>query len=526
MASLGCELKKLILSGDAAGKVGLDDFIKEYGHDAFRASLATAQVVSPDGRSLTSAENGAKGGRPSDVKEIADAVAEQWITENGEKLLSYYRSDWYEYHDGVYVRRPKEFMDAHIMGVLRKDFATRSTTNTSDQCKRHLAASDMFFLDGSHKAPFSRIDGNGVKYCLNLKNGMLDPENPEFGLRSHSPDVFSTCQHRYEYNPEAKCPKFMAYLETVQPDEEARKHLAMLMGLSLVPGTSYNVFFILYGEGGTGKSVFLHVLQHLVGMENVCSLALTQFTNRFAMVELTEKLLNILSDLPTDDGHGNTLAHVEGMLKMVTSGESLRIEKKGVQETYTSPAVARLIMGTNSLPRFADTSSGIWDRARLTPFNVRVRGETNDNPHLKDELVNEELSGILNFALAGLKELRNVKLATGRDVFPILAAGKDILENHRGLCDSVRGMANEHLVSDARGYIQTKELYRLYKNYCAVNGLTAKGKSNFEPGLRRIFPSIEHTRKLIDGQKVFVRLGIRKRDDESAVVDSADEALL
>lgn len=178
----------------------------------------------------------------------------------------------------------------------------------------------MFFLDGSHKAPFSRIDGNGVKYCLNLKNGMLDPENPEFGLRSHSPDVFSTCQHRYEYNPEAKCPKFMAYLETVQPDEEARKHLAMLMGLSLVPGTSYNVFFILYGEGGTGKSVFLHVLQHLVGMENVCSLALTQFTNRFAMVELTEKLLNILSDLPTDDGHGNTLAHVEGMLKMVTSG--------------------------------------------------------------------------------------------------------------------------------------------------------------------------------------------------------------
>lgn len=157
---------------------------------------------------------------------------------------------------------------------------------------------------------------------------------------------------------------------------------------------------------------------------------------------------------------------------------------------------------------------------------MRVRGETNDNPHLKDELVNEELSGILNFALAGLKELRNVKLATGRDVFPILAAGKDILENHRGLCDSVRGMANEHLVSDARGYIQTKELYRLYKNYCAVNGLTAKGKSNFEPGLRRIFPSIEHTRKLIDGQKVFVRLGIRKRDDESAVVDSADEALL
>ena len=191
----------------------------------------------------------------------------------------------------------------------------------------------------------------------------------------------------------------------------------------MVPDTGYNVFFILYGEGGTGKSVFLHVLEHLVGIENTSSLALTRFANPFAMEELTEKLLNILSDLPTDDGQGNTLAHVEGMLKMVTSGESLRVEKKRVQDTYKSPAMARLVMATNSLPRFADTSSGIWDRARLIPFNVRVRGEGNDNPHLKDELVAEKLPGILNFALAGLKELRNIRQTTGRDVFPILPAG-------------------------------------------------------------------------------------------------------
>lgn len=523
LASLECELKELILPGNAAAKVGVDDFIKEYGHDAFRALLATAQAVSPDGRSLSSAENGAKGGRPSDIKDIADAVAERWISENGGKLLAYYRSSWYEYSDGVYMKRPKEFIDAHIMGVLRKDFPTRSTTNTSDQCKRHLAASDMFFLNGDYRVPFNRNDGASVKYCLNLKNGMLDPENPSTGLLPHSPDIFSINQQKYDYIPEARCPKFMAYLETVQPDEEARSHLAMLMGLALVPDTSYNVFFILYGEGGTGKSVFLHVLEHLVGIENTSSLALTRFANPFAMEELTEKLLNILSDLPTDDGQGNTLAHVEGMLKMVTSGESLRVEKKRVQDTYKSPAMARLVMATNSLPRFADTSSGIWDRARLIPFNVRVRGEGNDNPHLKDELVAEELPGILNFALAGLKELRNIRQTTGRDVFPILPAGKDILEDHRGLCDSVRGMADEHLVYDADSYMECKRVYSLYTGYCSSNGLKPKGMRNFTPDLKRLFPAIYSDRKTIGNRKPMVWFGLRARTGDTAP-DSSESA--
>jgi phage/plasmid-associated DNA primase len=255
-------------------------------------------------------------------------------------------------------------------------------------------------------------------------------------------------------------------------------------------------------------------LEHLVGIENTSSLALTQFANPFAMDELTDRLLNILSDLPTDDGRGNTLAHVEGLLKMVTGGESLRLEKKRIQGTYKSPAMARLVMATNSLPRFADTSSGIWDRARLIPFNVRVRGETSDNPHLKDELVAEELPGILNFALDGLKELRNIKQATGYDVFPILPAGKAILEDHRGLCDSVRGMANEYLVYDAESYLECNKVYLLYTAYCSSNGMKPKSSRNFIPDLKRLFPNIYSTRKTVDGKKPWVWIGLGRRSEE------------
>ena len=48
-------------------------------------------------------------------------------------------------------------------------------------------------------------------------------------------------------------------------------------GLALIADTNYNVFFFLFGEGGCGKSVYLHVLVHLVGERNCCCLPLASF---------------------------------------------------------------------------------------------------------------------------------------------------------------------------------------------------------------------------------------------------------
>lgn len=109
----GCSLKELILPSILCdGKTGLDDYRQCHTTEDLKVLLETAKTVEPDGRSISSPVNGVCGGHPAETKEIADVVAQKWLTSDGAKLLAYYGSSWYEYHEGVYVRLPEDCVDA------------------------------------------------------------------------------------------------------------------------------------------------------------------------------------------------------------------------------------------------------------------------------------------------------------------------------------------------------------------------------------------------------------------------------
>ena len=59
------------------------------------------------------------------------------------------------------------------------------------------------------------------------------------------------------------------YLEGVQPEPENKRMLQMMAGLLLLPDTSYNVAFFLYGQGGTGKTVFTQGFAAGLGIKDV-----------------------------------------------------------------------------------------------------------------------------------------------------------------------------------------------------------------------------------------------------------------
>lgn len=63
------------------------------------------------------------------------------------------------------------------------------------------------------------------------------------------------------------------------------------------------------------------------------------------------------------------------------------------------------------------------DRLRIIPFTQRFRGTNQEDPMLRERLV-EELPGIFNVALKGLADLKKLKR------FPDTKAGKHLKENH------------------------------------------------------------------------------------------------
>jgi phage/plasmid-associated DNA primase len=214
-------------------------------------------------------------------------------------------------------------------------------------------------------------------------------------------------------------------------------------------------------------------------------------------------LLNIVGDLPTSDGLGN-LHMNEGMLKDVSSGGDIPVERKG-KDPLTAAAIARCIFASNSLPAFADRSNGIWDRLRIIPFNERFRGTSRHNPNLKREIAAAELPGIFNWAIEGLAKLRGMKR------FPEHPEGKGIASEHRLACDHESQFLLEDYEEKEDALITKVELYNAYQEFCRANGYRPKNAANFGREVKRIFPSAYEGREFLPSGRQRVWMNIKKQ---------------
>ena len=87
-------------------------------------------------------------------------------------------------------------------------------------------------------------------------NGNVDCPMPDLSscFFSKTPDFFDTSSIDYNFEQEAKCPMFEAFLEKIQPDPSVREIIQMMFGWAISGTSKYQIGFILVGEGGTGKS--------------------------------------------------------------------------------------------------------------------------------------------------------------------------------------------------------------------------------------------------------------------------------
>ena len=310
-----------------------------------------------------------------------------------------------------------------------------------------------------------------------------------------TPDLLSTFAMEYPYDPEAECPRFLAWLRSTQPSPDIQAVVQMMLGLMLVPDTSYNVSFFCTGEGGTGKSTYLDIMRALVCDRNVCRLPLLKFEDKFSLWKLAECLVNIVGEMPTEDPQGK-LRSIEGDFKDAVSGGMLVIEKKGKDITFAK-CTARFVFGCNSLPVFFDKSEGIWDRLIIIPFEQRFRGSTSEIRDIKSTIIPMELPGIFNFALAGLGMLR------GYTRFPEPPACLDAKQYHRDRCDFDGTFLRENFSLVEHAETQVSTAYDAYKTELAANGLAQRSSPTFQQAVARIFGLRPCKRSSVDATRVW-----------------------
>lgn len=284
---------------------------------------------------------------------------------------------------------------------------------------------------------------------LNVKNGVLDVKQQK--LLPHDSSLFFTYCLPHDYDPKAKCDRWMQFLnEVFSGSPELKIIAAQIFGYILLGGNPWlHQAFVLYGEGRNGKSTFLDILKALVGADNFTTISLGRLDSPFSVVHLDGKIANIVEETPNDK------INAEVFKTAIGGGHLLGARK--FENEYQFQCNARFIFACNEMPKFSENSTGLLERLYFLPFNAYFEESKRDRNILNKLMV--ELPGVLNWALSGLSLLLEEKR------IPVSDASKNTMEVYREESDTVYAWAKDNVSLDfnAKLPIRATEIYNFYR---------------------------------------------------------------
>jgi len=311
--------------------------------------------------------------------------------------------------------RLNQMVDGCVKEWLREAAGIDDHDQKKKASKRGLSLGDRSERDAALEMmkhqPMIMIEGDAVDAepsLLGVPNGLLDLSTGE--LLPNARQHHITKSIAASFDPAATCPKWEAFIERVTRDHEGlAAFLQRSVGYSLTGLTAEHVFWFLHGCGKNGKSVFMETMQALSGeYGRRASDRLFSISRHGGDAPLDELAglpgVRMLFGSETADG----VRLNEKLVKDLTGGDTLRGRRLYCDGFDFTPS-AKLWMFGNHKPEICGTDHGIWRRVLLVPFSAHISDEEQDK-HLTIKL-RAELPGILNWALAGLRQYREIGLA-------------------------------------------------------------------------------------------------------------------
>ena len=301
-------------------------------------------------------------------------------------------------------------------------------------------------------------------FIVNVKNGLYNVLDGSF--KPHSPDYYSTVQINATFDPTAKCPQFLSFLDGILPKEELDL-IQEIFGYLMIPVNKAQKSFVFVGAPNAGKSTLLSIAQEiLLGSENVSNIPWQSLGDRFNKAELFGKLANIFADLPSkaiDDG---------GMFKALTGEDYITAERKN-KDPFSFRPYARLLFSCNDIPKnYSDRSDGFYRRLIIIRFDRSVPSDQRD-PNLREKLAVER-DGIFMWALEGLQ-----RLMENSYIFTETQRTRDELLRYKVESNSALMFIEECCEITETAECVREELFQRYRDYCNKNGMKPLSQANF-----------------------------------------------
>jgi P4 family phage/plasmid primase-like protien len=262
-----------------------------------------------------------------------------------------------------------------------------------------------------------------------------------------------------------------SYLAESLPDHEDQKMFWQYAGYCMCTDTSQQKMLILTGNGGTGKSVLIDLIQELVGIRNCCSVSLQDLNKRFYAINLFGKLLNACGDIPVG------IIDKTDVVKKAVGEDVLLYEKKG-KDPSTFRSHAKLLFSCNSVPKNVEDKSDAFYRRLLILEMDHVIPAAEKDIHLKDKIRSEREYAVYR-AIQGLEELcQNGQIEESTNSIASV-------KKARIASDSVFAFLDEMICRKEGSRIDRSRMYQLYEDYCRDNDRIAVKKTNFFVDMQR-----------------------------------------
>jgi putative DNA primase/helicase len=401
---------------------------------------------------------------------------------HGENLhYSYISGKWYiwngryweEDNTGEIKRKAdstiKWMQDVELKSYIGTDIVKYKQLQKWIVRSRGSAAKKNMITEAQHLEgiPILTDDMDKDLWAINCMNGTINLKTGE--LKPHSREDLITKIINVEYDPKAKCPQWIKFLDQIfNSNKDLINFIQRAVGYSLTGSIKEQCVFIMYGTGRNGKSTFI---------ETICKL-LGEYAKSTSMDTFTAK---------TNEGINNDVARLfgsrlvsaveseenkklkESLIKQLTGGDKMTARFLR-QEFFEFVPTFKIWMTTNHKPKISGTDNGIWRRINLIPFEVTIPKESIDK-ELPDKL-KEELPGILSWAVEGCMQWQKEGLNPPREVVTAT-------EEYRSEMDVVKAFLNDCCRRDSKGNIQSSELYKVYQNWCEMNGEYTMSQRHF-----------------------------------------------
>ncbi|MFE2290629.1 phage/plasmid primase, P4 family [Streptomyces sp. NPDC059452] len=431
---------------------------------------------------------------PSNPLAVARRIVPDWTTQDGHLRLRRWRGSWMHWTGTCWREYDEQQMRAGL--YKRLEHCVHTVVNKKGEPEEHPwaptktkisnlldAMSAITLLPADTDAPswidheHGRHDDSPIVAC---RNGLLRIRDR--ALLPHGPGFFNIVSVPYDFDPTATAPTWEEFLRGIWPDDpDSIAALQEWFGYVLSGRTDQQKILLMKGPSRSGKGTIARILKELVGKENLAGPTLAGLGTNFGLSTLVGKPLAVISDARLSGDGGQV---VERLLT-ISGEDTIDIDRK-YRDVWTGKLPTRLMVLTNELPNFGD-SSGVIAR-RFVVLNMTVSWLGREDTGLTDKLA-AEMPGIINWALDGLARLER----NGRFTEP--ASSQDAITMMQDTASPTSAFVRERCTTGPTRDVPVDVLWNAWREWAEDNGVRAIGtKQLFGRNLLSVVPQLNRTR--------------------------------